>query len=665
MRPRNAILTLLLSTILVAQQPAPAAGTAAAPSPQEQLQKLLQQLKGLDEAAWQAHSQQLEEQAAALDRTAATQRAEAKQRTEQAAAAEARAKLLREERKQLDDLRQLLRALPAAAVPTAPVVVQPQPAPTPPAPALEMAAKAAGAGKAAPAAMPAAPTPAAPAPAPTAQPSAKKDTAAKPSATPAAPASAPPAGTAPAKAAPKPAAAPASAAPAAKVATEAVAPKDAIPVVVWADVEPLFAERCAGCHDPDTKKGGLDISSFAATRQGGGSGKTITPGNAEQSRLYRMVAQTETPVMPKDADPLEAPALAKIRQWIEQGAAEDAASARAFLAEKEAKAKATAAAVEASMSGPPPLPENWPAVPVRLPPRTIPIPALARSPRAPLLILPGMEQLLLLDDALKIQGVLPCALPRTGVVSFSFDGTLLAAAGGESGRNGKAMIFDVKTGALQGSFGKERDIPLAIAVHKGRGLVALGGSSKHTRVYSLADGTEQLDGKHDDFVLGLDFSPDGSLLAAADRSGAVILWETDGGRIAQTLRAPKGAIQATAFHKSGRMVAAAVGDGTVRMFDVQDGKEKWSKQAHQGEALTLALGPGNRLASGGTDGRIAVLDDSGKAIATSDSLGDQIQALAFGATDDIVIGGDPQGRLHRFDAKAKKVTTVAPRAPVQ
>jgi outer membrane protein assembly factor BamB len=496
-----------------------------------------------------------------------------------------------------------------------------------------------------------------------AQGNAQAEAPAKPAAAPAAPAA--PANSTPAKAAPKPPAAGSPSAPAPKAAAEAVAQKEALPVVVWADVEPLFAERCAGCHDPDTKKGGLDISSFAATRQGGGSGKTIVPGNPDASRLFRMVAQQETPVMPKDADPLEAPALAKIRQWIEQGAAEDAASARAFVAEKEAKAKATAAAVEASMSGPPPLPENWPDVPVRLPPRTVPIAALARSPRAPLLILPGVEQLLLLNDALKIQGVLPCALPRTGAIAFSFDGTLLAAAGGESGRNGKALIFDVKTGALQGSYGKERDIPLAIAVHKGRGLVALGGSSKHTRVFVLADGSEQLDGKHDDFVLGLDFSPDGSLLAAADRSGAVILWETDGGRIAQTLRAPKGAIQATAFHKSGRMVAAAVGDGTVRMFDVQDGKEKWSKQAHQGEALTLAMGPGNRLATGGTDGRIAVLDDSGKAIATSDSVGDQIQALAFGDSDAIVIGGDPQGRLHRFDVKAKKVTTIAPRQPAQ
>ena len=73
----------------------------------------------------------------------------------------------------------------------------------------------------------------------------------------------------------------------------------------------------------------------------------------------------------------------------------------------------------------------------------------------------------------------------------------------------------------------------------------------------------------------------------------------------------------------------------------------------------------NRIATGGSDGRIAVLDDSGNAIATSEPVGDQIQAVAFGESDDVVIGGDPQGRLHRFDVKAKKLTLVAPRTPAQ
>ena len=166
-------------------------------------------------------------------------------------------------------------------------------------------------------------------------------------------------------------------------------------------------------------------------------------------------------------------------------------------------------------------------------------------------------------------------------------------------------------------------------------------------------------------MLGLDFSPDGTLLAAADRSGAVVLWEVDGGRIAQVLRGATGAIQAVAFHRSGRMLAVAAADGTLRMFDTTDGKERWQKKAHQGEALALAFGPGNRLASGGSDGRIQVFDVDGKGIATSDPVGDQIQALAFGDSDDIVIGGDALGRLHRFDVKAKNVVVSFPFAPLQ
>ncbi|MEI6129017.1 MAG: c-type cytochrome domain-containing protein, partial [Planctomycetota bacterium] len=442
-------------------------------------------------------------------------------------------------------------------------------------------------------------------------------------------------------------------------------PAAAMPMTLWADVAPILAERCTACHDPDSKKGGLDMTSFTAALQGGGSGKSIVPGQPDQSRLFRMITQQERPFMPRDGDPLEASAIVKIRQWIEQGAAEDTALALSFMSEKTAKQKALAEAVEASMSGTAPLPENLPTIAVRYPPRTMPVLALARSPRAPLLALPGLAQVLLLDGALQTRGVLPCELPRIGAIGFSSDGSLLAIAGGEAGRNGKALVYDVKSGAVTGTFGKERDVPLAVAIHRGRGLIALGGSSKRARVYALGDGSEVLDGKHDDFVLALEFSPDGSTLAAADRSGVILLWETDGGRIAQTLRLPKGAANAVAFHRQGRMLAVAAGDGTVRMFSVQDGKEQWQKNAHLGEALALAFGPNNRLATGGTDGRIAVFDLDGKAVARSEPGGDQVQAIAFGVDDNIVIGGDAQGRLQYFDTSTKTVTASQPLSPAQ
>ena len=628
----------LLTAALPAQtstQPSPAPQQPAPTNSPDQLRVLLTQLRGLDTKAWQERLQELEQLAKESDRAAAAHRSLARQLTEQAVIADARAKALRDEQQQLEDLRKMLLSLPAD--PTAPT-----PAPKASATKTE---------------------PIPPTPAPIAPPAVTPPSTV-PAVAPAMPAAAMPM-TPAAAATPAPITPPVVTPPSTIPAVAPAMPAAAMPMTLWADVAPILAERCTACHDPDSKKGGLDMTSFTAALQGGGSGKSIVPGQPDQSRLFRMITQQERPFMPRDGDPLEASAIVKIRQWIEQGAAEDTALALSFMSEKTAKQKSLAEAVEASMSGTAPLPENLPTIAVRYPPRTMPVLALARSPRAPLLALPGLAQVLLLDGALQTRGVLPCELPRIGAIGFSSDGSLLAIAGGEAGRNGKALVYDVKSGAVTGTFGKERDVPLAVAIHRGRGLIALGGSSKRARVYALGDGSEVLDGKHDDFVLALEFSPDGSTLAAADRSGVILLWETDGGRIAQTLRLPKGAANAVAFHRQGRMLAVAAGDGTVRMFSVQDGKEQWQKNAHLGEALALAFGPNNRLATGGTDGRIAVFDLDGKAVARSEPGGDQVQAIAFGVDDNIVIGGDAQGRLQYFDTSTKTVTASQPLSPAQ
>ena len=633
----------------------PPAAVDASLGPTEQLRSMLDRLRTLDAAAWKARAAELEEAAAALDRAAQEKREQSKRLLAEVEAMAEKARALRKEREQLTDLQKLLGALPmsaaskpAPAVPAnaaamaKPAVAQPAasapPAPTPPAPAAE-AKKASEPQKPSEAPKPQQPV------APKADDKQSAPAVVAPQNTDKQPAPASNKAVAPAEAAAAPA-------------NDAGEPR----FVVWADVEPIFSEHCVACHDPDSSKGGLDLSSYAAAMQGGGSGKSIVQGEPDQSRLFRMIALVERPFMPKDADALDAKTQGIVRSWIEHGAAEDKGAARAFWREREAKAKAAAAAVEAASSGPAPMPNGWPTVAMRTSERASPIAALARSPRGALLAAAGIGQALLLDGGGKLVACADTGFARIGSVGFSPDGKLLAIAGGEAGKNGRALVLDVITGAAIGAFGKERDVPLAVAVHHGARVVAIGGSSKRVRVHSLDRGADDAgeplwEGKHDDFVLSLAFSPDGSLLAAADRSGACVLWEVDGGAIAQTLRSPQGAAHAVAFHRSGTVVALACGDGTVRAFDCKDGKERWQKKACQGEALAVAFSQKDALAVGGADGKLARFALDGKALGTSPSLGDYVLGVAFGDDDNVVFGADAQGRLHRWDGK--KVEVVA------
>ncbi|HZN40208.1 MAG TPA: c-type cytochrome domain-containing protein [Planctomycetota bacterium] len=601
----------LLGTELAAQEPPKEPAKDPTKEAAERLQQLLRELRAIDAATWTARLAALETQAKARDAEATTLRQQSKELEQRAAVADTEAKALRTEMARIQELQKLLATLPA----------------TNPAPG--------------------------DAPKPAAEP---------PKMQPNAPAPAPDAGkTAPPKVEPKEAAAPA--------ASMTPGGKDHGEIVTWARVSTIFADHCTSCHDPAEQKGGLDLTTFASARNGGGSGQSIVAGAPDQSRLYRMVTQQERPFMPRNADPLGKEQLALLRTWIEQGAADDAASAKTFMAEQATAAKATAVAVEATASADAnalPMPEAIPQLALRTPMRPGPVASLARSPRAPLLALPGMQQVLLCNTDLQRIAVLPCALLRIGPVVFAEDGSLVLAAGGEPGQRGVAVLFDVRTGTVLATCGSERDVPLAAAVHKTAGLVALGGSSKHVRVYRIADGQQVLAGKHDDFVLSVAFAPDGRWVAAGDRAGTVQVWEINGGRVFQTLQGHQGAVHALAFDRSGASLLTAGADGTVRLWDVAEAKERWRQNAHPNQqALAVSFGPGDAVASCGSDGVIQVFTASGSPVATSKAAGEWLYAVAFGADDGVVFAGDWQGRVHRFDVKQKQLTATVPLAQAQ
>lgn len=435
-------------------------------------------------------------------------------------------------------------------------------------------------------------------------------------------------------------------------------------LVTWAQIEPLFAERCSACHEPSEAKGGLDVTTFAAVRKGGGSGRTLVPGEPDQSRLFLMITQQERPFMPKGEDPLGKEQIARVRTWIEQGASETEAQARAFVARQQAAAKAATAAGGAAAMATGPLPNGWPVVPVRVPERSPAVRSLVRSPNAALLAMPGIGQVLVFDGELHLLGVLPIAASRVEALAFSEDGTLLAAAIGEPGRQGQVAVFDVATGRCVVTCGKERDVPLAVAVHAGSGRVALGGAGKRVRVFALADGQELWAGAHDDFVLALAFTRDGVLLAAGDRSGAVQLWETDGGQIAESLPSGRPAVMALAMTPGNVLLVGDAG-GAVAGHDALTGRQLWRQQVHDGEVNGLALAPDGTIASVGSDGRVRTLAADGKPRARSAPAGDWLLAAAFGTDAGTVFAGDGAGRVFAFGKDREELRRVAPLVPVQ
>ena len=102
-------------------------------------------------------------------------------------------------------------------------------------------------------------------------------------------------------------------------------------------------------------------------------------------------------------------------------------------------------------------------------------------------------------------------------------------------------------------------------------------------------------------------SGDGGTVAIACEWG-VRLYPASGNGFGE-LTGHKGIVSAVAFIHGGRTVATASWDGTVRFWDVTTRKETARFPVGVGKLTALAASPdGTRVAVGGTDGPIVVID---------------------------------------------------------
>ena len=104
--------------------------------------------------------------------------------------------------------------------------------------------------------------------------------------------------------------------------SSAQAPPQASPsrVTFATDIRPILEEKCLACHGDALKLSRLDLRTREAAIVGGAHGAALVPGNAEQSRLYRLVAGLEQPPMPMQGAPLSAAQIATLKRWIDEGA---------------------------------------------------------------------------------------------------------------------------------------------------------------------------------------------------------------------------------------------------------------------------------------------------------------------------------------------------------
>jgi WD40 repeat protein len=377
--------------------------------------------------------------------------------------------------------------------------------------------------------------------------------------------------------------------------------------------------------------GGLTVDSFDTLLKGGGHGKAIVPGKAEESRLFQMITAKIAPAMPMDGSHLKPEDIAAVKAWIDAGAANDRVG------------PATAASAE--------IPKIEPKAPIR--PQIF---DLAWSPDGSMIAVAGYKEVRLIDPVTKREiAKLGGAAGAVRSLVFSRDGKLLAVAGGLPAQRGEVLIWDVGARKLVQTINGHADCIYAVAFSADGKNVATASYDKLIKLWDIATATEIRTFKdHIDAVYALIITPDGKHLISGAADRTVKLWDVATGERLYTLSESQDGINAIALDPTGPRLAAGGLDKTIRIWTLGEkgGTLDHSYIAHEDAILRLAWSPdGKTLVSSSADGTIKVLNaaDLSEINAISDQP-DWVYGLKFSPDGTRFAAGRFDGSLVFYDS---------------
>jgi WD40 repeat protein len=109
--------------------------------------------------------------------------------------------------------------------------------------------------------------------------------------------------------------------------------------------------------------------------------------------------------------------------------------------------------------------------------------------------------------------------------------------------------------------------------------------------------------------VNLAFSPDGRCLVTSGEEYTVKIWDVQTGKELETLRGHTGDVCAVTISPDGRWLATGGEDTTIRIWDATCWKPRHTLRGHTGLVSSLAFIPGRqRLVSGSRDHTVKVWD---------------------------------------------------------
>jgi WD40 repeat protein len=418
------------------------------------------------------------------------------------------------------------------------------------------------------------------------------------------------------------------------------------PVDFEKDVYPILETNCLACHNVAIAESKLNVESVETIRKGGKRGPALVPQKPDASLLFQFASRGKQPAMPPlpnkvDANALTPRQLGIIKQWIQEGARGGAGAGGDAI-----QWQPIPAGVKSIFS-------------VALSPDGGRFVAAGRANQIVIYDVPTKREVDRLIDPLLSEIKLDGQLMYLGgaadrdfihALAFSPDGSLLAAGGY------RVVKFWKRPQNVQKHAAALADAPTALAVSPDGALVAVA-LADHSIVLERPDGTatRKLSGAAAS-ITALTFAPDGKRLYGTCLDHTLRAWKLPDGSPERVVTA--GAeLTALAVSKDGKQVISGRADGKIEIWAVAKmlsqpatkpaasvkPLREWKAHDKSVTSLAFVSPKGGTLISGSEDGTVRMWQiESGKQLAKLEH-GGTVTAVAAASDGEVLASAGVNG----------------------
>ena len=132
-------------------------------------------------------------------------------------------------------------------------------------------------------------------------------------------------------------------------------------------------------------------------------------------------------------------------------------------------------------------------------------------------------------------------------------------------------------------------------------------------------------------VTSVRFSPDSRILASASYDKTMKLWDVNTGKEIKTLTSHTGIVNSVSFSPNGKILASASEDKTVKLWDINSGQEIKTFKGHTMVVYSVSFSPdGKTLASASADKTVKLWDiNTGREIKTLTGHTNSVHSISF------------------------------------